>query len=46
MKKQEKQSGKKVKKLAYMGKKPIIEITTVSGKKIRTTGNHPYFCPS
>jgi len=25
---------KKVKKLAYMGKKPIIEITTVSGKKL------------
>ncbi|MEA2113161.1 MAG: hypothetical protein U9P63_00695, partial [Patescibacteria group bacterium] len=33
----------KVKKLMYMGKKPIVEIITALGRKIRTTGNHPYF---
>ncbi|MBU1177260.1 NYN domain-containing protein, partial [Patescibacteria group bacterium] len=33
----------KVKKLMYMGKKPIVEITTSMGRKIRTTANHPYF---
>ncbi|MBI2096994.1 MAG: NYN domain-containing protein, partial [Candidatus Sungbacteria bacterium] len=32
----------RVKKLAYMGNKPIVELTTALGKKIRTTANHPY----
>ncbi|KKT12210.1 MAG: hypothetical protein UV93_C0006G0007 [Candidatus Azambacteria bacterium GW2011_GWC2_43_27] len=33
----------KVKRLAYMGIKPIYKLITSSGKTIRTTGNHPYF---
>ncbi|MFH1460951.1 MAG: NYN domain-containing protein, partial [Patescibacteria group bacterium] len=33
----------KVKKLMYMGSKPIVEIITALGRKIRTTANHPYF---
>ncbi|MFA6198731.1 MAG: hypothetical protein WC734_06320, partial [Patescibacteria group bacterium] len=32
----------KIKGLLDMGVKPIYEIETESGKKIRTTGNHPY----
>ena len=36
----------KVKKVAYMGNKPIVKLTTASGKTIRTTGNHPYFARS
>ncbi|MEK7144719.1 MAG: NYN domain-containing protein, partial [Patescibacteria group bacterium] len=32
----------RVKQLAYMGKKQTYRLTTASGKKIRTTANHPY----
>ncbi|MBI4068107.1 NYN domain-containing protein, partial [Candidatus Kaiserbacteria bacterium] len=32
----------RVKQLAFMGKKHTYRLTTVSGKTIRTTGNHPY----
>jgi len=28
--------------LLFMGTKPVFELVTASGKKIRTTGNHPY----
>src|SRR3989344_1722872 len=33
---------RKVKWLAFMGVKDIFELETATGKKIRTTGNHPY----
>jgi len=33
----------KVKKLMDKGIKPIFQLTTESGKTIRTTANHPYF---
>ncbi|MEM2988268.1 MAG: NYN domain-containing protein, partial [Candidatus Bathyarchaeia archaeon] len=32
----------RVNKLMDMGIKPIFTLTTATGKKIRTTGNHPY----
>ena len=32
----------RVNALAYMGEKEVFEITTVTGKKIRTTNTHPY----
>ncbi|MDP3934625.1 MAG: NYN domain-containing protein, partial [Candidatus Giovannonibacteria bacterium] len=33
----------RVRKLMHMGRKPIIELETALGRKIRTTANHPYF---
>ena len=33
----------KVRALMHMGRKPIIELETALGRKIRTTENHPYF---
>ncbi|MEK6816821.1 MAG: Hint domain-containing protein, partial [Nanoarchaeota archaeon] len=33
----------KIKGLLDMGVKPIYELETEDGRKIRTTGNHPYF---
>ncbi|HEY4524886.1 MAG TPA: NYN domain-containing protein, partial [Candidatus Paceibacterota bacterium] len=32
----------RVKQLAFMGTKDIFELVTATGKRIRTTGNHPY----
>src|SRR3989344_5209041 len=32
----------RVRKLMQMGRKPIIELETALGRKIRTTSNHPY----
>ncbi len=32
----------KIETLLDMGVKPVFELTTEDGKKIRTTGNHPY----
>ena len=34
---------RKIKGLLDMGVKPIYQLETEDGKKIRTTGNHPYF---
>ncbi|MBI4657031.1 MAG: hypothetical protein HY746_09855, partial [Elusimicrobia bacterium] len=36
----------KIKALLDMGIKPVYKLTTASGRKIRTTGNHPYLTRS
>jgi hypothetical protein len=34
---------RKVRALLFMGKKPVFELQTEDGRKIRTTANHPYY---